>query len=428
MAGILMFLFVIFFTFLLLSESLTWLLAIMARSNANRWLLNSECIVVESLNSGWKIEQDVSYYFYSSSNNIYAYSFEEQKTIDVLQEDYLIYDFAVYDQWIFYLIKPTRENGDMREEFWKYNWVTAEKEVLSESIDCTYVEVYNKYLLYDDADIDYVCLVDKNPNEDSVPWMDLFEENSIDGGEQFIIYGGNGENEKFISYDGIMVGRKYDSNTSTYRITCIREESSGKRIRPWGIIDRRLLIVSEIGNKWWFSISDNEKRIVGAILGRTDRSWRLQESQFTVENDRIVGILSDLYAPYGAGDYNDMSQGDRGGDYLFQITPINRNIYDQYEISIIYNTNTSYQRIIGYEEGIIYLLKYTRDSESYVIYSKTIDNDEEEMLFEIPRRREHDMYIDWCNGHMVIRYEEEGILIYSVEEGVVTFEEDMNAA
>lgn len=424
MAGILVFLIAILVTFFLLYKFVDNIYIGLIQANVNS---ERERIVVESLNSSWKIDQDASCYFYRSNNTIYAYSFAEEKLIDVLQEEYFIYDFAVYNQWIFYLIKSNKENGDTGREFWKYNWVTAEKEMLSESIDCTYVEVYDEYLLYDDAGIDYVCLVDKNPNEDSVPWMDLFEENSIDGGEQFIIYGGNGENEKFISYDGIMVGRKYDSNTSTYRITCIREESSGKRIRPWGIIDRRLLIVSEIGNKWWFSISDNEKRIVGAILGRTDRSWRLQESQFTVENDRIVGILSDLYAPYGAGDYNDMSQGDRGGDYLFQITPINRNIYDQYEISIIYNTNTSYQRIIGYEEGIIYLLKYTRDSESYVIYSKTIDNDEEELLFEIPRR-EQDMFIDWCNGCMIIRYEEAGVLIYSVEEGRVTFEEDMNAA
>lgn len=427
LGGILSILYVVFFTIFLFTGSVTRLLIFMANSNTARRISNPEHIVVESLNSDWKIDQDTSYYFYRSENAIYAYSFAEKKLIDILQEEYFIYDFAVYDQWIFYLIKPNSENGNTGREFWKYNWVTAEKEMLSESIDCTYVEVYNEYLLYDDADIDYVCPVEKNPNEGSVSWMDLFEEDSIDGGERFIIYGRTGGNEHFISYDGIMVGREFNSNTDTYRITCIREESSGKRISKHDVW--RLIVVSKSGDKWLFSISDNEERIVYTILGVRDGSWYLEENQFTVENDRIVGILSEFYPPYGAGTYKDMSQGDRDGDYLFQLTPTDASItymYNQYEISIIYNTDSRYQRIIGYEDDIIYLLKYTSDSDSYSIYLKTIDSDEEELLFEIPRRSEQDMFIDWCNGHMIIRYEEAGILIYSVEEGRVTFEEDMN--
>lgn len=431
MAGILVILSAVFFIISLFSGYLIFIIDKKHENDVNRIRSNPEQIMVESLNSSWKINQDTSYYFYSSKNTIYAYSFDEVKTIDVLQEEqenYFIYDFAVYDQWIFYLIRPNRWDADTGEEFWKYNWVTAEKEVLSESTDCTYVEVYNEYLLYNDSGIDYICPVAKNPNVYSVPWMELFEEDNIGGGEQFIIYGGNGENEAFISYDGIVVGRKFDSNTGTYYITCIREESSGKRIINKDIIAERLLIVSETGDKWWFSISENEEQIVSGVLSSPSGSWNLQESQFTVENNRIVGILSKFFTPYGAGSYYDLSQGQRDSDYLFQLTSTDQNIYNQYKINIIYNTDSSYQRIIGYEDDIIYLLKYTIDSDSYSIYLKTIVGNEEEMLFEIPKRQEQHMFIDWCNGCMIIRYKEDGILIYSVEEGRITFEEDMNVA
>lgn len=349
----------------------------------------TEVIVVNSINSRHEIDKDISYYFYSSDNAIYAYSFAEEETINILQEDLFIDDFAVYDQWILYLLEFEEEDST-REELWRYNRTTDEKEMIFEDIDCSYIETFNGYFLYDDNDIDYVCPVDKNPNDGSVPWMEMFEENKLDGNEQFIFF------------NGMTIGRYYDKESDTYHITCIREEASGRRIVPWDLYGPRLLIDDD-----WYSILDRKEDIKYEVMGHNN-TWDIVENQLTVEDGRIVGILTEFLAPSSRQD--NVSQYYIGDDFLFEIN-LKTN-----KISTIYSTNGS-TRIIGYEDGLVYLL----DDKSYKVSVNLMDEDGEEELFEIPKQDK--IFIDWSNDHIIVHNKETVILIYSVEKGRVTYED-----
>lgn len=351
-----------------------------------------EVIAVDSINSSCKLDQNAAYYYFKSYNKICAYSFADEEIADIMQEDHYNYinDFAVCDQWIFYLLE-FQEAGYTRGELWRYNRTTSEKEKIFDNIDNSYIEIYNGYLLYDDNDHDYFCPVDEDPKSAGVPWMRLFEEDEFNGSEQFM------------SFNGMIIGRYYNKISRTYDITCIREETSGKRIMPWDVFGTRLLIEDE-----WYSISDREKWLARGVTNGYRRDTG--ESQFTVEDGRIVGILPEYNDAIYEALKRDISQGDADSDHLFQIDP------GTDQISTIYNTNSAYGRIkiIGYEDGMVYLLYDNIDDESYKVCVRSIDSEEEEELFEISRQ--NTIFIDWCNDHMIVYNDGGIILVYSVKK------------
>ena len=75
-------------------------------------------------------------------------------------------------------------------------------------------------------------------------------------------------------------------------------------------------------------------------------------------------------------------------DVLFRLNP------NTGESSILHRTLNNRTRIIGYQDGVIYLLK------NFKIYSRTVENKEEKMLVELPKDTYYEF--DWQGDYLVV--------------------------
>lgn len=70
---------------------------------------------------------------------------------------------------------------------------------------------------------------------------------------------------------------------------------------------------------------------------------------------------------------------------------------DTGESRILYDTQNNLTRIIGYDNGIIYLFK-----DDYKIYSQPLAGGETTQIMSIPRS--DDVVFDWCGDYLIVRY------------------------
>ena len=174
---------------------------------------SDECYKVENIN-GKNIldEENASYYFYKSSKAIYGYSLADNEKVVILEEEQRIWNFCSYGDWIFYSLRVDAES-EAGQEIWEYNWVSGEKSLLLEDAECTYITAYNNYLIYDNFSVDYICAIGGDMRDESTELLFLFEEEDKSGEEQFTVF------------QGMLVGRRYDSNLGAYGITCVKGET-----------------------------------------------------------------------------------------------------------------------------------------------------------------------------------------------------------
>ena len=324
--------------------------------------------VIENINGKNLLDKGSTYYFYNFSKTIYGYSLADNEEVAILEEEQPIWDLCACGDWIFYSL-TVDEEIKAGQEIWEYNWVSGEKFLLLEDAECTYITVYNNYLFYDNFSVDYICEICEigvDMRDESRELLLLYDEEDKSGEEQFTVF------------QGMLVGRQYDSSSGTYGITCVKGETGEDILKdingPRVLINGSLFFADTL--QWQDSLDELIKS-TGAFadyFGMAD---------VTVEDGKIIGLTSAL------NDHRRYFQRSVEFDFLFEVDP------ETGQIRILYSQEKNMPRIIGYKDGVVYLM------EDYKLYREPIDGGERVELFDLPK--ENLMYFEWYGDYLIIR-------------------------
>lgn len=319
---------------------------------------------VENINGKNILNAGSTYYFYSSSKTIYGYSLADNEKVVILEEEQRIWDFCSYGDQIFYSLRVDAES-EAGQEIWEYNWVSGEKSLLLEDAECTYIAAYNDYLIYDNFAVDYICAIGGDMRDESTELLFLFEEEDKSGEEQFTVF------------QGMLVGRQYDSSLGAYGITCVKGETGEDILKdlngPRVLVNDSLFFFFSV--QWEDSLNELIKSNGAFVdyIGKAD---------LTVEDGKIIGLTSALYNYLG-------DQSSVAFDLLFEGDP------ETGQVRILYCQKERMPRIIGYKDGMVYLM------ENYKLYRESIDGGERVELFNLPE--ENSMHFKWYGDYLMIR-------------------------
>lgn len=356
---------ILFCLFLIFVALVLWLFGHLVDSRSH------EFYEVENINGKNILNAGSTYYFYSSSKTIYGYSLADNEKVVILEEEQRIWDFCSYGDRIFYSLRVDAES-EAGQEIWEYNWVSGEKSLLLEDAECTYIAAYNNYLIYDNFAVDYICAIGGDMRDESTELLFLFEEEDKSGEEQFTVF------------QGMLVGRQYDSSLGAYGITCVKGETGEDILKdlngPRVLVNDSLFSAETL--QWKDSLEEMIKptRDLVEYIGKAD---------LTVEDGKIIGLTSALH-------HYPVDQSSVDFDFLFEVDP------ETGQIRILYSQKTNMPRIIGYKDGMVYLM------EDYKLYREPIDGGERVELFDLPE--ENTMYFKWYGDYLMIRGNEKKII------------------
>jgi len=354
--------------------------------------------LVEHINSDANRNGDDTNYFYMNARGVFCYSLKEATTTAYVYLDdleYKIHDFAVWNEYIYYVREGTEEY-----ELWKYNYETGEEVRLlsddditdffesqnfirNKERDCFHIDIYEDYLYFDLSNKPvFLCYIEGDILKDSFDINSLFRTEDKSGEIQQAVY------------NGVKIERYYISSYGSYKTIGIRDEKGNKvlySIEDSIIVDnKKVRFTKEAGTSdFQYSIDGEE--------GQHDIEW-LQEEEFecstieeeylTAENGKIIGWISVSRHPNVA---INLYQSDIDRDILFDLD------IETGESRILYDTKSNQEKIIGYEEGTLYLVRGGK------VYSHLLDGGQERELFELPEEEEY--IIDWQAGYLIIRNE-----------------------
>lgn len=330
-----------------------------------------ECYTVENINGKNILDEENAYYFYKSSKAIYGYSLADNEEVLILEEEQRIWDFCSYGDWIFYSLRVDAE-GEAGQEIWEYNWVSGEKSLLLEKAECTYITAYNDYLIYDNFSVDYICAIGGDLLDESIELRLLYDEEDKSGEEQFTIS------------QGMLVGRRYDSRSGAYDITCVKGETGEDILED--LNGPRVLVNDSLFSADTLQWKDSLDELIKSTRAFADY---FEEAHVTVEDGKIIGLTSALYNyPY--------VQSSVAFDFLFEVDP------ETGQVRILYSLKENMPRIIGYKDGMVFLM------ENYKLFREPIDGGERVELFDLPE--ENTMYFEWYGDYLMIRDNEKKII------------------
>ena len=228
----------------------------------------------------------------------------------------------------------------------------------------------------------YVCPVDKDLKTDCVEVNDLFPEEDRTGMEQEILY------------QGLRIKRQYDEEKERYEITGLLEMESGRSLFTFGQkctikAGEKLVALSckrDVRNcPYWVEGDPKEYGI--KCLNRDEYKYsEIQQDKLAVENGEIIGLVHAVKNircnPSG------IRQEQLRYDVLFKLDP------ETGESSILYKARNNRTRVIGYQDGVIYLLKNFR------IYTQDVENGKRELFLKLPR--DNSYTFDWQGDHLIV--------------------------
>ena len=180
--------------------------------------------------------------------------------------------------------------------------------------------------------------------------------------------------DQVIRYRGIRIRRFYDVRSQKYRISELREAKQRIIFRTWGQFTYRVA-------------GKPEEHEIKCLSQSVYQVARLQENNITEEeNGEFVGLLQ---VPRNMRcDPIDPPQDELNYDVLFRLNP------QTGESSILYSPWNKSTRIIGYQDGVAYLLR------DFKIYSRVIESEEEKPIAELPE----DTYykFDWQGDYLIV--------------------------
>ena len=337
-------------------------------------------------------------FFFTSGSNytIKKFSIPDQE-ITEYGVDELINEYAVSDEYLFF--STNGETKDAPQRIWKYDRLLETYEVFLEVPKCVFMEVCEGFLLWGDGYEICAVPVDGNPEKDCVSILELFGEDGLDSE-------GSGE----VSFLGWKI-RRYP-NGENYWSWDITDQQTGNIIEG-GIFDhRQLLYVDDVKVEFSRNVSSTESYFnyrrdgeddwheIHCLDGRKYNLSYLDTSCMVLENNMIFALLtvaSGSQVGRGLSQYNTQS------DVLFVIN------LDTDTSSIVFDTQNNETRIIGYREGILFLL------ENDIIYRKELRTGRKEKLYDFgeegwvlyKENDEHEkihksVYFEWQGNNLIM--------------------------
>ena len=138
-----------------------------------------------------------------------------------------------------------------------------------------------------------------------------------------------------------------------------------------------------------YQVEGEQEKFIDCFNKKGYANSRLVKGYLTAENENeIKGIMS------VSGNRREsvlLNQGDIVRDMLFELN------IDTGESQILYNTKNNQTRIVGYEDGILYLFK-----KNYKVYKQPLSGGEAIEILSIPKS--NDVVFDWCEDYLIVRY------------------------
>lgn len=334
-------------------------------------------------------------YFYYSDGMICRYSFETGETItyyiEALEGAYIDGNFVPIDDWVYYILSGTVRRLNCRtgedEEIFSVEDIIrmCSKKEPSGYNGITLKKYKETLILILEVDVDdyeyiYICDVDGNMKTDCVDVNTLFSAENQTGKEEEIVY------------QGICIRRYYDADMEYYKMVDVREEESGQTIfsnRKSIKADGKVVSLWHEGSDggfFYYVEGDSKEHEIGCLMEPVYAYSGIQSTKLTVEDGEIIGLLHvvrDMYChPYYP------SQEDLKYDILFRLNP------QTGESNILYQTKDRYTRIIGYQDGNIYLMKNQK------VYSQRMGSKRKRQLFKLPNS--HYYVFDWQGDYLTV--------------------------
>ncbi len=237
-------------------------------------------------------------------------------------------------------------------------------------------------LLLNVEDNIFICPIDGDLKTDCIGVNTLFPKEDRTGGEQII------------RYRGVRIGRHYDVHKDRYQITDIWEEKDGRSLFSYN--ERYTIKAGETQVILNHTMSHcdytyqaegmSREQGIGCLNVAAYKNSHIQGNELTTENGDIIGLVHVPRKSYY--DSFDPSQDELKYDALFRLNPRTG------ESSILYCPWNNFTRIIGYQDGVVYLMK------NFKIYSRVMESKEENQIVELPK----DTYygFDWQGDYLIV--------------------------
>ena len=372
--------------------------------------------LVNIINSDQNSYVDETNYFYKGFACVRRYSLEDG-SIEYYANDkgYEVKNFAVWDGDIYYV-----RSNDAGFELWKQNIQTSEKTMILSREDietlnggkelisgkgssyCR-VDAYEDYLYFTiSGKHEYICPIEGDFMQECIDISTLFQEDNTSGEIQKVVY------------DGITFERCYSSKLKRYETIGIRDESDHKILYKGsgtGILvnGKNVRFTKDAyTDDFKYRIGGGDFRTIKCLQERKFKRSDIYEKHLTVENGKIIGWLSVSRHPNISWD---LYQKDLEKDVLFELD------IETGESQILYDTVNNLEKIIGYQDGIIYFAGNDK------VYSRELDSGQEKVLFDLPGGQ--DYVIEWQAGYLIVRGEvkAEEVIAYQVSEDKLVGEE-----
>ena len=371
--------------------------------------------LVNIINSDRNRYADETYYFYKGLVSVRCYSLKDGNIEYYADEKgYWLVDFAVWDGNIYYV----RSNG-VGFELWKQDFRTDEKVMLlsqkdietlnggeklnpgtaSSHEDFCRIDVYENYLYFMiSGKHEFISPIEGDFMQECIDISTLFQEDDMSGDIQKVIY------------DGIKIERRYLLNGKRYDTIGIRDEKGYKILYLYadmGILvnGKNVRFAKEKSGgiqEFQYRIDgEGESHPITCLSGKKFNWSDVYEKYLTVENGKIIGWISVSRDPNVL--FN-LDQNFIIREVLFELD------IETGESQILYDTVNNLEKIIGYQDGIIYFAGNDK------VYSRELDSGQEKVLFDLPGGQ--DYMIDWQAGYLIIQNEDDidDVIAYQVSE------------
>ncbi len=337
------------------------------------------------------------YIRYMNSEKILRYSFEREEAteyyIEVPEGQFIKNGGAVVGNQIYYVLSDdTVRRFDCGEQ--------VDEEVLSredilkiygeedmpDSVGVSIKKSERCLLLmingYDAEEHLYICPIDGDLKKDFTEVNDLFSKEDQTGIEQIVLY------------QGIRIKRYYDTEKEKYEIIELGEEGNGRALY---FFDSRYTIKADqklvtLYHEWgasdysYSAEGDARDNKIDCLNEDEYKYARITEDNLTMEKGEIIGLL---HVPINLRrDPLNPSQKELKYDVLFRLDP------ETGENSILYRARNNRTRIIGYQDGVIYLMN------NYRIYTKTMESGETKLFLKLPRDTSYKF--DWQGDYLIV--------------------------
>lgn len=244
-------------------------------------------------------------------------------------------------------------------------WPEASYIYIKRSKDCFWLQVCSGGVIRDtdiwsEAHI-YICPVEGDMKTDCMEVNTLFPEEDRTGRDQVI------------RYQDLRIRRYYDERSQVYRISELREAKQRIIFRKWGQFSYHMA-------------GKPEEREITCLSQDSYSYAHLQDNDITEENGEFIGLLQ---VPKNIRcDPINPPQDELKYDVLFRLEP------QTGESSILYSPWNKSTRIIGYQDGMIYLLR------NFKIYSRAVESEEEKQIAELPKDTYYEF--DWQGDYLIV--------------------------